>query len=88
MTRMGRIKSTLCRAAGVPRTAVGSIAEVRCPDPGRPDVETVMTVFLEDGRVRRFRVPKALAEVGLDDIRDVVRAGTSRQGLLLAGDAA
>lgn len=79
-----RLKSALCRAAGIPRTAVVSISEVRCPDPGCPDVETVMTVFLEDGRVRRFRVPKALAEVGLEDVRDVVRAGTSGQGGLVS----
>ena len=79
-----RIKSELCRAAGLPRTTVVSISEVRCSDPGCPDVETMMSVFLEDGRVRRFRVPKALAEVGLDDVRDVVKAGISGEGGLIS----
>lgn len=73
-SNMRRIKSLLCRAAGVPRNSVVTVAELRCSDPGCPEVETVLGLFLEGRDVRRYRVAKPISGIREEDIVAAVRA--------------
>lgn len=44
------------------------LAELRCHDPGCPEVETAISVTLANGRRVTLRPPRALADVGRDDL--------------------
>ena len=66
------LKSVALRALGLPRSTVVSVAELRCPDPGCPDVETVFTVHGTDGAVRRFRFASPLQRLTAAAVRDLI----------------
>ena len=46
-----------------------TINEVRCPEPGCPDLETVIGISCAPGRWRRLRVPRPVADVTREDLR-------------------
>jgi hypothetical protein len=66
------LKSVVLRALGLPRSTVVSVAEVRCPDPGCPDVETLFTVHGTDDAVRRFRFACPLQRLTAAAVRDLI----------------
>lgn len=43
------------------------VAELRCPDEGCVDLETVITVVMPDRRRFELRFPKPVADIGPDD---------------------
>ena len=46
-----------------------TINEVRCPEPGCPDLATVIGISCAPGRWRRLRVPRSVADVTREDLR-------------------
>lgn len=46
--------------------------EVACPDPGCPDVETIILVMRAGEATRAFKVAKPIAAVTEGDIRDLL----------------
>jgi hypothetical protein len=48
-----------------------AVAELACHEPGCPDLETVATVTLADGRRFVLRFPSALREVTEDQVRSL-----------------
>lgn len=48
--------------------AVITAAEVTCPLPGCPPIETIIVFWTEDGTRHRFKVFKPIAEVVYDDL--------------------
>lgn len=66
------LKSVALRALGLPRSTVVSVAELRCSEPGCPDVETVFTVHGAEGAVRRFRFACPLQRLTAAAVRDLI----------------
>lgn len=48
--------------------ALVTAAEIACPLPGCPPVETIVVFWTEDGTRHRFKVFKPIAEVVYDDL--------------------
>jgi hypothetical protein len=49
-------------------SAVVTAAQVACPVPGCPPVETIVVFWTADGTRRRFKLFKPIAEVVYDDL--------------------
>ena len=52
----------------LPESAMISIAELRCHEPGCPPVETVITARFTDGKTKDWRISKSASEIKHIDI--------------------
>ena len=52
----------------LPESAMISIAELRCHEPGCPPVETVITARFKDGKTKDWRISKSASEINHIDI--------------------
>ncbi len=50
-----------------------TINELRCAEPGCPDLETVIGISPAPGQWRRLRIPRALADLTRDDLKAAAR---------------
>lgn len=50
-----------------------TIHELRCAEPGCPDLETVIGISTAPGQWRRLRIPRALASLTRDDLEAAAR---------------
>ena len=66
-----RVKAWAAAAAGLPG-AVLAVNEIVCTDPSCPGVETVVLLMRPGERTRACKIPKALAEVTEQDIREAL----------------
>ena len=66
------IKAWAAAAAGLPADAVLAVNEIGCADPSCPGVETVVLLMRPGEKTRAYKVPKALAEVTEQDIREAL----------------
>jgi nitrate reductase delta subunit len=63
-----RIKAWTRERFRLDDNAVITAAQVACPVPGCPPVETIVVFWTEDGARYRFKVFKPIAEVVYDDL--------------------
>ena len=59
-------------AAGASGEAVLAVNEIVCTDPSYPGVETIVLLMRPGEKTRAYKVPKALAEVTEQDIREAL----------------
>ena len=67
-----RVKAWAAAAAGLTPDAVLAVNEIVCTDPSCPGVETVVLVMEPGRKTRACKVPKGLAEVTEQDIREAL----------------
>ena len=59
-------------AAGLPGDAVLAVNDIVCTDPSCPGVETVLLLMRPGRKTEACKLPKALAEVTEQDIREAL----------------
>ena len=67
-----RIKHWVAAAGGLAPGTPVAVNEIVCTDPSCPGIETVALVMEPGRRSRAYTVPKALAEVTEQDIREAL----------------
>ncbi|MFO0823969.1 MAG: hypothetical protein U0792_12805 [Gemmataceae bacterium] len=70
------IKVWMREVLGLAGDAVVMVTELRCGEPGCPDVETVIVVMGEPGKGRHHRLPKPVREVTHFDVLSLAARGT------------
>ena len=75
-----RLKRTLSAALGLGADDTLAVNEIACPDPGCPDMETIVLVMRAGEPTRALRVRRPMADVDEADIAALVaedRSGAS-----------
>jgi hypothetical protein len=68
-----RVKAHVFEALGR-NPAIGiSVSEIICSDPGCPGEETIILVMVPLKKTAACKVPKAMADVTEDDVRDALK---------------
>mgnify|MGYP006061977743 FL=1 len=65
------LKQLVLKKFNLPESAILSIAELSCHEPGCPPTETVITARETDGRVTNWRIHKPINEVQKVDINNL-----------------
>jgi hypothetical protein len=63
-----RLKTATRRLLSLSDDAVVSVTELACPDPGCPDIETVVAILIAGERPRTARFQKRIPEVDPSDL--------------------
>jgi len=66
-----RVKAWVAALMGLSDNDTIMLAELACRDPGCPDIETVITVILNDRRRFELRFPGPMADVTEADVRSL-----------------
>ena len=64
-----RIKKLILDHYRLSETTTLAVAELKCSEPGCPPIETVVTARHADGSMSDWRIPKAIMEITVDDIK-------------------
>ena len=66
--KIRNLKVLVSKKYHLPDSTIISIAELSCHEPNCPPVETVITVRLDDGSVKSWRIVKPINEIQDSDI--------------------
>lgn len=66
--KIRNLKVLVSKKYQLPNSTIISIAELSCNEPNCPPVETVITVRLDDGSVKSWRIVKPINEIQDSDI--------------------
>ncbi len=72
-THNARVKALVFDAMGNNPDVGISVNEIVCTDPGCPGQETVILVMIPLKKTAACKVPKAMADVTDDDVRDALK---------------
>ncbi len=67
---VAEIKACVLRQLGLGEDCAVTISEIVCPDPGCPDLETVILIMRRGERTRALKIRKPLAAVTELDVRE------------------
>lgn len=67
-----RIKAWATLALDLPPDTALTVSEIACPDPGCPDMETVILIMRPRDKTRGYKIAKPVAEITEQDVREVL----------------
>ncbi len=70
---VNEIKSWLLQGLSLGDSTVITVNQVRCQDPGCPDLETIITILAEGLPAWAFKVPSPILEITEDRILQITR---------------
>jgi hypothetical protein len=69
---VARIKEWTTLALDLPAGTVMTVSEIACPDPGCPDMETVILIMRPRDKTRAYKIARVIGEVTEPDVREAL----------------
>lgn len=69
---VAQIKAWAVLALHLPAGTALTVSEIACPDPGCPDMETVILIMRPRDKTRAHKIAKAIGEITEQDVREAL----------------